>query len=225
VELKTAVTRRDFSKLPSVIDMPNLLAVQIDSFRAFLQEEVPPEERKNQGLQAVFNDVFPISDIHEKFSLEFIEFILGDPKYSVRECQERGMTHAIPLKAKLRLVMREEAEEGKKVKDIIEQVVYLGELPLITDKGTFIVNGAERVIVSQLHRSQGVFFSEETHPNGKQLFSARIIPDHGAWVEFSLDINDVMFVHIDRKRKLPMTVLLRALEFEDNEQIYSLFYN
>lgn len=205
--------------------MPNLLAVQIDSFRAFLQEEVPPEERKNQGLQAVFNDVFPISDIHEKFSLEFIEFILGDPKYSVRECQERGMTHAIPLKAKLRLVMREEAEEGKKVKDIIEQVVYLGELPLITDKGTFIVNGAERVIVSQLHRSQGVFFSEETHPNGKQLFSARIIPDHGAWVEFSLDINDVMFVHIDRKRKLPMTVLLRALEFEDNEQIYSLFYN
>ena len=225
MEDMTAVTRRDFSQLPNVIDMPNLLAVQIDSFRAFLQEDVPAEDRKNQGLQAVFNDVFPISDIHEKFSLEFIEYILGDPKYSIRECQDRGMTHAIPLKAKLRLVIREDSEDGKKVKDIIEQVVYLGELPLITDKGTFIINGAERVIVSQLHRSQGVFFSEETHPNGKQLYSARVIPDHGAWVEFSLDVNDVMFVHIDRKRKLPVTILLRSLGFEDNEQIYDLFYD
>ena len=225
MEDMTAVTRRDFSQLPNVIDMPNLLAVQIDSFRAFLQEDVPAEDRKNQGLQAVFNDVFPISDIHEKFSLEFIEYILGDPKYSIRECQDRGMTHAIPLKARLRLVIREDSDDGKKVKDIVEQVVYLGELPLITDKGTFIINGAERVIVSQLHRSQGVFFSEETHPNGKQLYSARVIPDHGAWVEFSLDVNDVMFVHIDRKRKLPVTILLRSLGFEDNEQIYDLFYN
>ncbi|MBI4552162.1 MAG: DNA-directed RNA polymerase subunit beta [Candidatus Latescibacteria bacterium] len=217
-------TRRDYSKLPTVIEMPNLLAVQIESYRAFLQADVPPAKRKSQGLQAVFNDVFPISDIHEKFSLEFIEYMLGEPKYSIRECQERGMTYAIPLKAKLRLVIREDTEEGKKVKDIIEQVVYLGELPLITDKGTFIINGAERVIVSQLHRSPGVFFSEETHPNGKHLYSARIIPNHGAWVEFSLDVNDVLYVHVERKRKLPVTILLRALGYATNEQIYTLFY-
>ncbi|MDP7238873.1 MAG: DNA-directed RNA polymerase subunit beta, partial [Candidatus Latescibacteria bacterium] len=222
---KTQITRRDYSKLPHVIDMPNLLAVQIDSFQAFLQAELSPVDRINRGLQAVFLDIFPITDIHDNFSLEFIEYILGDTKYTIRECQERGMTYAIPLKAKLRLVIREEEDGGeKKVKDIIEQVVYLGELPLITDKGTFIINGAERVIVSQLQRSFGVFFSEETHPNGKQLYSARIIPEHGTWLEFSLDVNDVLFVHIDRKRKLPVTLLLRALGFESNEQIYHLFY-
>lgn len=223
---KTQITRRDYSKLPHVIDMPNLLAVQIDSFRAFLQAELSPVDRINRGLQAVFLDIFPITDIHDNFSLEFIEYILGDTKYTIRECQERGMTYAIPLKAKLRLVIREQEDGGeKKVKDIIEQIVYLGELPLITDKGTFIINGAERVIVSQLQRSFGVFFSEETHPNGKQLYSARIIPEHGTWLEFSLDVNDVLFVHIDRKRKLPVTLLLRALGFESNEQIYRLFYD
>jgi DNA-directed RNA polymerase subunit beta len=222
---KTPITRRDYSKLPHVIDMPNLLAVQIDSFRAFLQADLTPVERKNQGLQAVFLDIFPITDIHDNFSLEFIEYMLGDPKYSIRECQERGMTYAIPLKAKLRLVIREEEDSGdKKVRDIIEQIVYLGEMPLITDKGTFIINGAERVIVSQLQRSFGVFFSEETHPNGKQLYSARIIPEHGTWLEFSLDVNDVLFVHIDRKRKLPVSLLFRALGYEANETIYKLFY-
>ncbi len=223
----TQITRQDYSKLPSIIEMPNLLAVQIDSFKAFLQAEVPVSERKNQGLQAVFLDIFPITDIHEHFSLEFIEYMLGEPKYTVLECQERGMTYAIPLKARLRLVIREEGDgKGeKKVKDIIEQTVFLGELPLITEKGTFIINGAERVIVSQLQRSYGVFFSEETHPNGKQLYSARIIPEHGTWLEFSLDVNDVLFVHIDRKRKLPVTLLLRALGYESNEEIYQLFYD
>ncbi len=223
---KTQITRHNFSKLPSIIEMPNLLAVQIDSFKAFLQADVPVSERKNQGLQAVFTDIFPITDIHEHFSLEFIEYMLGEAKYTVLECQERGMTYAIPLKARLRLVIREEGSGAgeKKVKDIIEQTVFLGELPLITEKGTFIINGAERVIVSQLQRSYGVFFSEETHPNGKQLYSARIIPEHGTWLEFSLDVNDVLFVHIDRKRKLPMTLLLRALGYESNDRIYQLFY-
>ena len=225
MQVKTQITRRNYSKLPYFIDMPNLLAVQIDSFKAFLQANMPIVDRKNQGLQAVFLDIFPITDIHENFSLEFVEYMLGEPKYSIRECQERGMTYAIPLKATLRLVIREATDTGeKKVKDIIQQVVYLGELPLITEKGTFIINGAERVIVSQLQRSYGVFFSEETHPNGKQLYSARIIPEHGTWLEFSLDINDVLFVHIDRKRKLPVTLLLRILGYETNEQIYALFY-
>ena len=169
---KTQITRHDYSKLPSIIEMPNLLAVQIDSFKAFLQADVPISERKNQGLQAVFTEIFPITDLHEHFSLEFIEYLLGEPKYTVLECQERGMTYAIPLKARLRLVIREEEEgtEDKKIRDIIEQTVFLGELPLITEKGTFIINGAERVIVSQLQRSYGVFYSEETHPNGKQLY-------------------------------------------------------
>lgn len=222
---KTQIPRRNYSKLPYFIDMPNLLAVQIDSFKTFLQADATSSERKNQGLQAVFNDIFPITDIHENFSLEFVHYTLGEPKYSIRECQERGMTYAIPLKATVRLVIRETTETGeKRVKDIIQQVVYLGELPLITDKGTFIINGAERVIVSQLQRSYGVFFSEETHPNGKHLYSARIIPEHGIWLEFSLDINDVLFVHIDRKRKIPATLLLRALGYETNEKIYSLFY-
>ena len=225
MQVKTQITRRNYSKLPYFIDMPNLLAVQIDSFKAFLQADMPTADRKNQGLQAVFLDIFPISDIHENFSLEFVEYMLGEPKYTIRECQERGMTYAIPLKATLRLVIREATDTSeKKVKDIIQQVVYLGELPLITDKGTFIINGAERVIVSQLQRSYGVFFSEETHPNGKHLYSARIIPEHGTWLEFSLDINDVMFVHIDRKRKLPVTLLLRILGYETNEKIYALFY-
>ncbi len=223
---KTQITRHDYSKLPSIIEMPNLLAVQIDSFKAFLQADVPISERKNQGLQAVFTEIFPITDLHEHFSLEFIEYLLGEPKYTVLECQERGMTYAIPLKARLRLVIREEEEgtEDKKIRDIIEQTVFLGELPLITEKGTFIINGAERVIVSQLQRSYGVFYSEETHPNGKQLYSARIIPEHGTWLEFSLDVNDILYVHIDRKRKMPGTLFLRALGFETNNEIYKQFY-
>ncbi len=223
---KTQITRHDYSKLPSIIEMPNLLAVQTDSFKAFLQADVPISERKNQGLQAVFTEIFPITDLHEHFSLEFIEYLLGEPKYTVLECQERGMTYAIPLKARLRLVIREEDEgtEDKKIRDIIEQTVFLGELPLITEKGTFIINGAERVIVSQLQRSYGVFYSEETHPNGKQLYSARIIPEHGTWLEFSLDVNDILYVHIDRKRKMPGTLFLRALGFETNNEIYKQFY-
>ena len=218
--------RRSFSKIDRAWDLqiPNLLDVQLDSFRGFLQADVDPMKRKNEGLQEVFNSVFPISDPREFFSLEFVRYDLGDPKYSVEECQERDLTFSVPLKATLRLRVREETEEGRKDKSIIEQEVYLGELPIITDKGTFIINGAERVIVSQLHRSPGVFFDETIHPSGKKLFTARIIPYRGSWVEFSLDVNDIMYVHIDRKRKLPVTVLLKALGYVSDREILDLFY-
>jgi DNA-directed RNA polymerase subunit beta len=220
---KNQLTIRSFSKLPHVLDVPNLLAVQLDSFAWFLQQDESPSRRKNQGLQAVFQEIFPISDPRDNFSLEFVEYTAGRPKYKVDECQERDMTYAAPLKARLRLVIKEGTNGKKDIRDIVEQEVYLGEIPLITEKGTFIINGAERVIVSQLHRSPGVFFDDEIHPNGKRLYSARIIPYRGSWVEFSLDINDIMYVHIDRKRKLPVTVLLRALGYNTNEDILRCF--
>jgi DNA-directed RNA polymerase subunit beta len=206
--------------------LPNLLDVQLASFRSFVQDHVHPTKRENEGLQEVFDSVFPISDARELYSLEFVEYHLGEPKYTVDECQERDLTYSVPLKAVLRLRIREQAEDGqKRDKEIIEQEVYLGELPMITDKGTFVINGAERVIVSQLHRSPGVFFDETIHANGKKLFSARIIPYRGSWVEFSLDVNDIMYVHIDRKRKLPVTVLLRALGYTSDHDILQHFYD
>ncbi|MEZ5063345.1 MAG: DNA-directed RNA polymerase subunit beta [bacterium] len=217
--------RYDFSKLQSVMEIPNLLAVQLDSFRDFLQVDLAPEKRDRKGLQAVFLDIFPISDARGNFSLEFVSYKIGNPKYTTDECQERDLTFAVPLKAVLRLIVWDNTGEEKKPKNIIEQEVYLGELPFITDGGTFIINGAERVIVSQLHRSPGVFFDEEIHPNGKRLFSARIIPYRGSWVEFSLDINDIMYVHIDRRRKIPVTVLLRALGYVTDSEILGLFYS
>ncbi len=206
------------------MDIPNLLDVQLRSFDWFLQADTSPEKRKNQGLQAVFNEIFPIADARGNFSLEFASYSLGEPKYDVDECQERDVTFAAPLKATLRLIVKEMVDGEKKVKEVIEQEVYLGELPIITDKGTFIINGAERMIVSQLHRSPGVFFDEEIHPNGKKLFAGRVIPYRGSWVEFTTDINDIMYAHIDRKRKLPVTVLLRALGYSSDETILSLFY-
>ncbi len=218
--------RKSFSKIDRewALSIPNLLEVQLKSFRDFLQMETAPDRRRNEGLQEVFSGVFPISDPRELFSLDYVAYEIGEPKYSMDECVERDLTFSAPLKARLRLVTREEVDGVKRDKDVIEQEVYLGELPLITDSGTFIINGAERVIVSQLHRSPGVFFDEMTHPNGKQLYSARIIPYRGSWVEFSLDVNDVMHVHIDRKRKLPVTVLLRALGFVSDREILELFY-
>ncbi len=218
--------RKSFSKIDAQwnLQIPNLLEVQLKSFRDFLQMDADPMRRRNEGLQEVFTGVFPISDPRELYSLEFVGYEIGEPKYSMAECVERDLTFSAPLKARLRLISREEVEGVKRDKDVIEQEVYLGELPLITDSGTFIINGAERVIVSQLHRSPGVFFDELTHPNGKQLYSARIIPYRGSWVEFSLDVNDIMHVHIDRKRKLPVTVLLRALGFVSDREILELFY-
>jgi DNA-directed RNA polymerase subunit beta len=227
--LKTArrKERKSFSKIDREwnLQIPNLLEVQLKSFRDFLQMDTDPAQRKPEGLEEVFQGVFPITDPRELFSLEYVSYDVGEPKYTTDECVERDLTYSVPLKGRLRLMTREEVDGVKRDKDVIEQEVYLGELPLITDSGTFIINGAERVIVSQLHRSPGVFFDETTHPNGKQLYSARIIPYRGSWVEFSLDVNDVMHVHIDRRRKLPVTVLLRALGFVGDKDILELFYD
>ncbi|MDD1749733.1 MAG: hypothetical protein LUO89_07640, partial [Methanothrix sp.] len=221
------VERKSFSKLKEKIEVPNLLDVQLSSYESFLQHDVPPEKREIIGLQAVFTSIFPITDVHELYSLEFVRYSLGEPRYSIKECRERNMTFGAPLKATLRLVVREAAgadADAKHVKDIIERDVFLGEFPLLTENGTFIINGAERVIVSQLHRSPGVFFDEEVHPNGKRLYSARIIPYRGSWVEFTLDVNDIMFVHIDSRRKLAATTLLRALGYSSNEDLLKVFY-
>jgi DNA-directed RNA polymerase subunit beta len=219
--------RRSFSKLDPawLVELPHLLDVQIRSFKMFLQGEKPAEERELIGLQEVFATVFPITDTRNLFSLEFVAYSIGEPKYSVDECQERDLTHSAPLKATLRLRIREDIDGQKQDKEIIEQEVYLGELPLLTEKGTFVINGAERVIVSQLHRSPGVFFDDSVHPNGKRLFSSRIIPYRGSWVEFTYDVNDIMYVHIDRKRKIPVTVLLKALGYVSDREVLELFYD
>jgi DNA-directed RNA polymerase subunit beta len=217
--------RKSYSKIHEIMDVPNLLSVQLDSFHNFLQEEIAPAQRKDDGLQKVFKEIFPISDTRDNYSLEFVSYSLGEPKYTIDECQERDVTYAAPLKATLRLIVKENVDGRKEIKNIIEQEVYLGEIPLITEKGTFVINGAERVVVSQLHRSPGVFFDESIHPNGKRLYSSRIIPYHGSWVEFSLDVNDLMYVHIDRKRKIPVTVLLRAIGFSTTEDILRLYYD
>ena len=219
------IDRKSYGTLTAAIEMPNLLDIQIDSYDWFLQKDIPPGIREKQGLQAVFHGIFPITDAHNLYSLEFVDYSVGTPKYDVQECLERGTTYAVPLRSTLRLISREKQGNGEfRVKDIVEQTVFLGELPLMTDEGTFVINGSERVIVSQLHRSPGVFFDDTIHPNGKRLFSARIIPDNGAWLEFSLDINDIMYVHIDRKRKLPVTTLLRALGFDKSEEILGIFH-
>ncbi|MDP6669482.1 MAG: DNA-directed RNA polymerase subunit beta [Candidatus Krumholzibacteria bacterium] len=218
-------SRRNYSKLTPVMEIPDLLAVQVESFNNFLQSRTASRQRKNEGLQAVFESVFPIESARSDFILEYLDYSVGEPKYSVEECQERDLTFVAPLKSRLRLIVKEtpEGETESRVKDIIESEVYLGELPLLTSKGTFVINGAERVIVSQLHRSPGVFFSESVHPNGKLLYSARIIPYRGSWVEFTTDINDTMFVHIDRKKKLPVTILLRAVGYDSDAKLLKAF--
>ena len=213
--------RVSFARIPSVIETPDLLNVQIDSFNNFLQADTPPHRRKKLGLQQVFEMNFPITDARENFLLEFSEYYVEKPKYSVVECQERGLTFAVPLKAKLRLSAKKEG--GKEFVDTIEQEVYLGNLPAMTHRGTFIINGAERVVVSQLHRSPGVFFGESVHPNGTMMYSARIIPFRGSWVEFATDINNVMYAYIDRKKKFPVTTLLRALGYSSDDDILDLF--
>jgi len=225
VSVPAQLPKRDYAKIQPVIDIPDLLEVQIASFEDFLQTRMPPRQRENKGLEGVFHSIFPIESSRGDFILEYLEYAVGEPKYSVDECQERDLTFVAPLKAKLRLIVKEaeEVEGERRVKDIVEAEVYLGELPLITSKGTFIINGAERVIVSQLHRSPGVFFSDSVHPNGKRLFSARIIPYRGSWVEFTTDINDTMFVHIDRKKKLPVTTLLRAIGFASDARLLKAF--
>ncbi|SYZ73712.1 RNA polymerase, beta subunit [Candidatus Zixiibacteriota bacterium] len=222
---KTKPERISYGTISDAAEMPDLLDIQLESYNTFLQTDIAPEKRANQGLQQIFKEIFPITDINENFVLEFVNYSLGTARYSIDECRERNMTFAAPLRATLRLMSKQGEGEEKQVKDVIEQDVYLGELPLLTRWGTFIINGAERVIVSQLHRSPGVFFDEETHPNGKILYSARIIPYRGSWLEFVVDVNDIMFVHIDSRRKLPVTTLLRAVGYATDEELISTFYN
>ena len=196
--------------------MPHLLDIQTAAFQTLLVPDDVHGARQDVSLERVFRDLFPITDVNEKYKLEFLGYALGEAKYAVEECIERDMTYAAPLKAKLRLDVYEEVEGQKRLKNAIEKEVYLGELPIMTPLGTFVINGAERVVVSQLHRSPGVVFEEDTHPNGQRLFSARIIPFRGSWVEFTIDIHDVIYVHIDKKKKFPATALLRAFGHGNN---------
>ena len=221
--------RKNFGKLPSVLDVPYLLSIQLDSYRAFLQRDALAEERIDTGLHSAFNSVFPIVSYSGNAALEYISYRLGEPVFDVKECQLRGLTYAAPLRVLVRLVIydRDAPASKKKIKDIREQEVYLGEMPMMTGHGTFVVNGTERVIVSQLHRSPGVFFDHDkgkTHSSGKLLFSARVIPYRGSWLDFEFDAKDCVFVRIDRRRKLPVTILLRALDFS-NEQMLKIFFD
>src|SRR4030043_692509 len=223
------IVRLNFSKIEKIMDIPNLIDVQRASYESFPQNDVPPEHRQDIGMQAVFKSVFPIRDFNETASLEFVAYSLGDPKYEVDECRQRGMTHAAPLKVVVRLVTYEVDEEERKgkprVRDIKEQEVYFGEIPLMTEKGTFVINGTERVIVSQLHRSPGILFEHEkgkTH-TGKPLYSGRIIPHRGSWLDLEFDTKGLLYVRIDRRRKLPVTILLRALGYSPEEML-NYFY-
>jgi len=220
--------RKNFGKLPSILDVPYLLSIQLNSYKRFLQEEVPLEQRADSGLHAAFKSVFPIISYSGNAALEYVTYRLGDPVFDVKECQLRGLTYAAPLRVLVRLVIYDKDAPGpqKKVKDIREQEVYLGEMPLMTDHGTFVINGTERVIVSQLHRSPGVFFDHDkgkTHSSGKLLFSARVIPYRGSWLDFEFDPKDCVFVRIDRRRKLPVTIILRSLGFTDEEILDTFF--
>jgi DNA-directed RNA polymerase subunit beta len=220
--------RKDFGKLPGILQVPYLLSIQIDSYQKFLQQSVAGTERTEMGLHAAFRSVFPIVSYSGNAALEYVSNRLGDPVFDVKECQLRGLTYAAPLRVLVRLMIYDKEAPGpkKKVKDIREQEVYLGEMPLMTEHGTFVINGTERVIVSQLHRSPGVFFDHDkgkTHSSGKLLFSARVIPYRGSWLDFEFDPKDSVFVRIDRRRKLPVSIILRALEYT-NEQILDMFF-
>ena len=221
--------RKSFGRIPEAVTMPNLIEVQRSSYEQFLQREVRPADRNGDGLEAVFKSVFPIKDFNERAVLEYVSYEFEDPKYDVEECIQRDMTFAAPLKVKLRLIVFESDEEtgARSVKDIKEQDVYMGDIPLMTEKGTFIVNGTERVIVSQMHRSPGVFFDHDkgkTHASGKLLFAARVIPYRGSWLDFEFDAKDIVYVRIDRRRKLPATSFLYALGM-DAEEILTTFYD
>src|ERR1043166_7882531 len=209
--------------------MPNLIEVQRTSYDQFLQVEKPEGGRIDMGLEAVFKSVFPISDFSESSLLEYVDYHFEEPKYDVEECQQRSMTYAAPLKVTLRLIVFDVDQEAgaRSVKDIKEQDVYMGDVPFMTENGTFVVNGTERVIVSQMHRSPGVFFDHDkgkTHSSGKLLFAARVIPYRGSWLDFEFDAKDIVYVRIDRRRKLPATTFLMALGM-DGEEILSTFYN
>lgn len=212
--------RVNFASVKNPLPYPDFLEVQLKSFQDFLQLDTPPEKRKNEGLFKVFAENFPIADTRNNFVLEFLDYYIDPPRYTIDECLERGLTYSVPLKAKLKLYCTDPDHEDF---DTVIQDVYLGPIPYMTDKGTFVINGAERVVVSQLHRSPGVFFGQSTHANGTKLYSARIIPFRGSWIEFATDINNVMYAYIDRKKKLPVTTLLRAIGLESDKDIIEIF--
>ncbi len=212
--------RISFSKLKKHFEYPDLLEIQIKSFKEFMQLETPPDKRKDEGLHKVFQENFPISDARENFILEFQDYYIDPPKYDIDECKERGLTYAVPLKAKLYLYCTD--AENDDFEPVVQEV-YLGNIPYMTPSGTFIINGAERVIVSQLHRSPGVFFGQSVHANGTRLYSARIIPFKGSWVEFATDVNNIMYAYIDRKKKFPVTTLLRAIGYSSDKDILEIF--
>ncbi len=219
--------RKDFSKLQSVMDIPYLLAIQIDSYKQFTQATTQPEDRLDQGLHSAFKSVFPIVSYSGKALLEYVSYRLGKPEFDVSECMLRGATYAVSLRVKVRLIIYEKESTAKVIKDIKEQEVYMGEIPLMTDSGTFVINGTERVVVSQLHRSPGVFFDHDkgkTHSSGKLLYSARIIPYRGSWLDVEFDPKDLVFVRIDRRRKLPASILLKALDYSAQD-ILEMFYD
>ncbi len=221
--MKGKIIRKDFSKIREIIEVGNLIEIQTKSYREFLQKDVPPEERRDIGLQKVFKTIFPIHDFYESATLDFVSYHIGTPKADVMECIMKGLTYEAPMKVIIRLVIWDtENEDKKEIKAIKEQDVYLGEIPLMTDHGTFIINGTERVIVSQLHRSPGVFFSSEKQ-GGKKIYFCRVIPYRGSWLDFEFDQKDYMYVRIDRRRKLPVTILLRALGYS-KEEILGFFY-
>ena len=216
----TKAKRISFATSKILLEYPDLLEVQLKSFRDFFQMDTPPENRRNEGLYNVFQEIFPIEDTRNSYKLEFIDYFLDPPRFSIEECLERGDTYKVPLKAKLRLSCSDTEHEDFETK---VQDVYLGDIPYMTPAGTFIINGSERIIVSQLHRSPGVFFGQSLHANGTKLYSARIIPFKGSWIEFSTDINNVMFAYIDRKKKLPVTTLLRAIGFSSDKDIIDIY--
>ena len=220
MSVTTAKPRINFASVKNPLPYPDFLEVQLKSFRDFLQLDTPPEKRNNEGLYKVFSENFPVADTRNNFVLEFLDYYIDPPRYTIDECLERGLTYSVPLKAKLKLYCTDPDHEDF---DTVIQDVYLGAIPYMTDKGTFVINGAERVVVSQLHRSPGVFFSQSTHANGTKLYSARIIPFRGSWIEFATDINNVMYAYIDRKKKLPVTTLLRAIGLESDKDIIEIF--
>src|SRR5512141_3197130 len=218
--------RKSFAKRAAVLNVPFLLATQLDSFTAFLQAAVAPEKRKNEGLQAAFTSIFPIESHSKNARLEFVSYALGEPPFDVKECQQRGLTFASPLRAKVRLTIMDKEASKPTIKEVKEQEVYMGEIPLMTTTGSFVINGTERVIVSQLHRSPGVFFEHDrgkTHSSGKLLFSARIIPYRGSWLDFEFDPKDYLYFRVDRRRKMPATILLKAIGL-NSEQILAHFF-
>ena len=220
MSVTTKKPRVNFASVKNPLPYPDFLEVQLKSFQDFLQLDTPPEKRNNEGLYKVFAENFPIADTRNNFVLEFLDYYIDPPRYTIEECLERGLTYSVPLKAKLKLYCTDPDHEDF---DTVIQDVYLGPIPYMTEKGTFVINGAERVVVSQLHRSPGVFFGQSTHANGTKLYSGRIIPFRGSWIEFATDINNVMYAYIDRKKKLPVTTLLRAIGLESDKDIIDIF--